>query len=241
MVVDTLLTPQSLGIMPDRANIELVIFDCDGVLVDSELLSARVLMSMMAETGLPITTEIFRADFLGRSFAAASERVMRRLGRPLPDDFQMRYRARLLEVMRNNLEPMAGVEEVLREPGLPFCLATSSSPERLATTLRVTRLEKYFEGKCFTASQVEKGKPQPDLFLFAAAAMKTDARKCLVIEDSEMGVRAALAAGMRCWHFTGGAHIKAGYRLPAEVVPERDIGSMTELKQALIVMQAGVF
>lgn len=212
---------------------DLVIFDCDGVLVDSEMLSAGVLMAMLAEAGLPITPEIFRADFLGRSFAAAAARAEERFGRPLPAGFQAHYRKRLLARMEDELTAMPGVAGLLGALTCPYCLATSSSPERLKLSLAVTSLASFFEGRSFTASEVERGKPAPDLFLHAARKMAAQPSRCIVVEDSEMGLRAARAAGMAAWHFTGGAHVKAGYRLPEDVVPDRRIASMDELGAAL--------
>jgi HAD superfamily hydrolase (TIGR01509 family) len=212
---------------------DLVIFDCDGVLVDSEMLSARVLKQVMLENGLTITDEVFRNDFLGRSFSAASERFKHRVGIALPKDFQETYRQRLIMEMRENLKPMRGAETLLSHLSIPFCLATSSSPERLAVTLAVTGLQRFFSTNTFTASQVENGKPAPDLFLFAARQMKTSPIKCLVIEDSEMGVMAAHAAGMQVWHFAGGEHVLNGYRLPDSAAPDRSISDMQTLKLAL--------
>ena len=113
---------------PPKRKIELVIFDCDGVLVDSEALSASVLMQMMAEVGMPMTPEIFRSDFLGRSFASAAARASQRFGRPLPEEFAATYRTRLLAMMVGNLKAMSGVEKVLAAMAVPFCLATGSSP-----------------------------------------------------------------------------------------------------------------
>jgi HAD superfamily hydrolase (TIGR01509 family) len=211
---------------------DLVIFDCDGVLVDSEMLSASVLMAMMAEAGLPITPDIFRSDFLGRSFASAARRIEERFGRPMPEDFQLNYRKRLLSRMALELKPMAGVEAVLKSMHKPFCLATSSSPPRLELSLRVSGLAPYFNGRAYTASLVENGKPAPDLCLYAAERMGVAPERCLVIEDSEMGVRAALAAEMEVWHFAGGAHIKAGYRLPAGLSVARVTHDMIELGQS---------
>lgn len=211
-----------------------VIFDCDGVLVDSEGLSAGVLKGMMAEIGLPITDEIFRTDFLGRSFANAAARVLQRFGRPMPDDFQMRYRERLLTHMRERLKPMDGVFAVLGSMAVPYCLATSSSPQRLAVSLQVTGLAPYFAGRCSTASEVTNGKPAPDLFLLAAARMSADPHHCLVLEDSEMGVLAARAAGMQVWHFCGGVHVKMGYALPAAAAADRAIADFAELHRVFV-------
>jgi HAD superfamily hydrolase (TIGR01509 family) len=207
----------------------LVIFDCDGVLVDSETLSAGILMSMMQAEGFPISEESFRSDFLGRSFAAAAARAADRFGRPLPDDFEGRYRSRLLERLRTDLKPMPDVLPLLGAVSVPFCLATSSSPQRLAVTLAATGLERFFLGRAFTASEVKHGKPAPDLFLHAARRMGVEPSRCLVIEDSELGVNAGLAAGMTVCHFAGGAHVLAGYRLPPEVAPHHVVSSMREL------------
>ncbi len=211
----------------------LVIFDCDGVLVDSEMLSAGVLMAMMREEGFPMSEEDFRSDFLGRSFAAAALRAKERFGQPLADDFEQRYRDRLFAKLAAELTPMPGVLRILKGLSLPYCLATSSSPRRLALSLSTTGLGPFFEGRCFTASEVKHGKPAPDLFLHAAERMGVAPAACLVLEDSELGVRAALAAGMTAWHFAGGCHVHAGYSLPGGLIPHRVIGSMEAFGEAL--------
>lgn len=212
--------------------IDLVIFDCDGVLVDSEMLSAGVLMAMMTEEGYPLSEEAFRSDFLGRSFAAAALRARERFGRPLPEEFESRYRDRLFARLEAELKPMEGVASVLAAMAVPFCLATSSSPRRLSLSLRASGLTEFFERRCFTASEVQRGKPAPDLFLHAAEQMGALPERCLVIEDSELGVRAGLAAGMKVWHFAGGCHVLAGYRLPEDLSPQRVVAGMAELGQA---------
>ena len=187
---------------------------------------------MLSEIGLTITYEIFRSDFLGRSYASATERFERRIGKPFPPEFNAQYRTRLLEKMRGNLKSMTGVEEILTAMRVPYCLATGSSPPRLAVTLAESGLEKYFTERAFTTSLVKNGKPAPDIFLHVASTMGANVASCLVIEDSEMGVRAALAAGMEVWHFAGGSHIKAGYRLPEDVVPHQVLDSMPALHDA---------
>ncbi len=218
--------------MSRRTVISHVIFDCDGVLVDSEMLSAGVLMGMMAEIDLPITDEIFRADFLGRSFANAAVRAEVRFGRPMPEDFQLRYRDRLLTRMREALQPMPGVFGVLDAMAVPYWLATSSSPQRLAVSLEVTGLAPHFKGRCSTASEVARGKPEPDLFLYAAGKLAAAPEQCLVLEDSEMGLTAARAAGMTVWHFVGGSHIRSDDVLPEKATPDRVIANMAELHSA---------
>jgi HAD superfamily hydrolase (TIGR01509 family) len=216
-----------------------IIFDCDGVLVDSEMLSASVLMAMMAEIGLPITTQIFRSDFLGRSFANAALRAAQRFGVPLPEDFQLRYRERLLRRMETELRPMPGVAEMLGAVTAPYWLATSSSPQRLALSLRIAGLDGFFGARVSTATEVAHGKPAPDLFLHAAQSAGFEPSTCLVIEDSEMGIRAARAAGMTVWHFAGGSHIRAGYTLPRDIAPDSVISDMSALRIALVAMGLG--
>jgi HAD superfamily hydrolase (TIGR01509 family) len=218
--------------LPATNKVELVIFDCDGVLIDSEDLSASVLSGMMAEIGLPITPQIFRSDFLGRSFASATARVEERFGKSFPADFQMKYRSRLLSRMRGNLKSMPGVENVLKAMKVPYCLATGSSPPRLQVSMEESKLGHFFRGKSYTASLVKNGKPAPDLPLYAAAAMCAKPEETLVIEDSEAGLRAALAANMQTWHFIGGSHCKDASPLPDDVKPHRVLDSMAALHDA---------
>jgi len=202
------------------------------VLVDSELLSAAVLMELMRELRLPINDEIFRGDFLGRSFATASKRYEQRTGIAFPPEFNTEYRTRLLARMKGNLHAMPGIDAALRALTVPYCMATSSSPERLAVSMFESKLGTFFDGVSFTASQVKHGKPAPDLMLFAAAQMGHAAENCLVIEDSEMGLRAAAAAQMEHWRFVGGGHLQNGDILPADVQPQRILDSMPALLKA---------
>jgi HAD superfamily hydrolase (TIGR01509 family) len=221
--------------MSSPNTIACIIFDCDGVLVDSETLSAGVLTAMMAELGFAITDDIFRSDFLGRSFANATARAEARFKRAMPDDLQLKYRDRLLAEMRRSLKPMAGVETMLASLATPFCLATSSSPQRLAVSLDVTGLQTHFDGRCSTASEVQHGKPAPDLLYLAAKRMNVAPSQCLVVEDSLMGLAAAQAAGMQMWRFMGGSHM--GARDRAETPDDvRMMADMVDLKAALAAM-----
>ena len=127
---------------------------------------------------------------------------------------------------------MAGVAQMLKSLRLPFCVGSNSSQARLAMTFEVTGLAPFFKGRIFSGEDVKEGKPAPDLFLHAAARCGVAPQNCLVIEDSEMGVRAALAAGMAVWHFTGGAHVAAGYRLSQGVTPHAVVSGMAELDRA---------
>ena len=193
---------------PIRRPIRLVIFDCDGVLIDSEMISARMLVEELSRLGLSIDLDYVAKHFLGRSYPVVMETIRREFGLDLPPAFEDRYRERLLAAFQTDLRIMPGVREVIEALAVSCCVATSSSPRRVAMSLAHVGLAKLVEGRVFTASQVSRGKPAPDLFLFAAAQMGVAPAECLVIEDSLTGIRAALAAGMPVWRFTGGSHLQ---------------------------------
>jgi HAD superfamily hydrolase (TIGR01509 family) len=215
-------------------NISLVIFDCDGVLADSEMLSARVLMSQLAALGIELSLEQFRSEFLGRSFAAAEEKLKARTGRELPANFAQDHLDGLMALYATDLRAMVGVEEVLRGLKIPNCVASGSAPTRLAYTLKVCGLDQHFGPHVYSASMVKNSKPAPDLFLYAAEAHGVTPAQCLVLEDSEMGVRAARAANMRVWHFTGGSHVDAAHGLPPGLSADRVVGDMAEVLRLLV-------
>lgn len=187
--------------------IDLVIFDCDGVLIDSEIISARMLVAELARLGLRIDLDYVSRHFLGRSYPVVMEIIRRDFGLDLPPEFEATYRENLLAAFGRELQVMPGVAEVMGALAVPFCVATSSSPRRAAFSLGHVGLRDLVGDRLFTASQVSRGKPAPDLFLFAADRMGTPPDRCLVIEDSLTGVRAGLAAGMTVWRFTGGSHM----------------------------------
>jgi HAD superfamily hydrolase (TIGR01509 family) len=216
----------------DNTKFSAVIFDCDGVLVDSEMLSAGVLKCMMAEQGMPLSDEMFRDVFLGRSFINGKARARSVLNFDLPEDFENQYRERLFAELTKKLRAMPNIERVLSSLRVPYCVATGSSPRRLALSLDVAGLAKYFTGNRFTSSEVAHGKPAPDLCFYAAQKMNVPNQNCLVIEDSEMGILAAKAAGMEVWHFAGGAHIRAGYHLPENLTVAKTFVDMPSLQHA---------
>lgn len=186
----------------------LVVFDCDGVIADSEMLSADVLLTLLAEHDMAITMPEFREFCLGHSFPVVTARLTRRRGRALSDGFTEEYYRRLLARFARDLRPTPGFVAMLDGLDLPSCVATSSSPQRVAHTLSVLGLTDRFGGNVFTASQVQHGKPAPDLFLFAAARMGIDPQNALAVEDSAPGLASARAAGMPVLHYTGGAHLR---------------------------------
>ena len=199
--------------------ISLVIFDCDGVLVDSEYLSAKMLLEVFAEIGINLDLPFVYANFVGHSFATVAAKYARLHGTNVPDNFEQDYRIRLLKSFESQLQAMPGVEQVLDELNVPFCLASGSSPARVNSSLSATHLGSYFDGRIFTTTMVKNGKPAPDIFLHAAKTMSVEPENCLVIEDSSTGVRAAKAAGMTTWQFIGGVHFRHGY----ELVPKPDL------------------
>lgn len=189
---------------------ELVIFDCDGVLVDSELLSCQCLAEMLSRHGVVTDREDAMRRFLGRSASAVADHFLATTGRPLPPSFADELQAALTDVFRADLQVFPWVREFLATYDGVYCLASSSHPERLAMTLSVTGLDRYFTGRAFTAAMVRHGKPAPDLFQFAARKMSAKPKNILVIEDSVNGVLAGKAAGMTVWGFVGGSHHKDG-------------------------------
>lgn len=187
---------------------DLLIFDCDGVLVDSEPLACAVLAQALQYHGVDIDIDGVQQHFLGRSLGSVRAHVQT-LGRTLPDTFERDLTAALLARFASELQPMAGVAMLLDALQTPRCVASSSHLERVRLCLQVTGLAGRFGAHIYTAELVARGKPAPDLFLLAAARMHVPPASCLVIEDSPSGVLAACAAGMQVWGFTGGGHHRA--------------------------------
>ena len=188
------------------APFDLVLFDLDGVLVDSEPLSAAALIAELATCGIAVTEARVRREFLGRSFVRVAEGLRASHGDRLPDDFEGRYRARLFAAFEAGLRPTPGVAAMLDRLAVPARVATSSTPARAAKALALTGLAARFAGRVHTASEVARGKPAPDLFLRAAAAGGAAPGRCLVIEDSAPGLAAAAAADMASVLYLGGGH-----------------------------------
>jgi len=192
----------------------LIIFDCDGVLVDSEMIASRELATYLTDLGRPTMGEECREAFTGLSIKAVGEKVRRDWSVDLPRDFVADLRERDRVAFERDLKAIPGVAAVLDELdrlGLRFCVASSGTPEKIRHSLTITNLIARFDGHVFSASQVTHGKPAPDLFLLAAKTMGAAPDDCLVIEDSPAGVQAARAAGMRVLGFAGGAHCGRDY------------------------------
>jgi HAD superfamily hydrolase (TIGR01509 family) len=215
----------------------LLIFDCDGVLVDSEPLSCRIDAEVLTECGVPYTAEDVAREFTGVSIKDQIARIESQRGIKLPADFTERLNRALFQRFETDLKPIEGVREAILSLPHPRCVASSSTPERIALSLRVTGLSDLFD-HVFSATQVARGKPAPDLFLHAAAQMGAVPESCVVIEDSAAGVQGALAAGMRVIGFVGGGHCEPDHAeklrgAGATVIIER----MADLKSAVQLLK----
>lgn len=194
---------------PTRHDLKMVLFDCDGVLVNSEPISLSTLVEVLSHFNAPLTLHEVADRFTGRSSAAPIEHIREVTGRDVREEFKPVFYRRLFERYETELEKIDDIESVLqalRDQSLDYCISSSSSVERLKTTMRVTGLGSWFGERIYSADFVENGKPAPDLFLFAADKMGFAPQNCLVMEDSVAGVKAAVAAGMPCWGFVGGGH-----------------------------------
>jgi HAD superfamily hydrolase (TIGR01509 family) len=215
----------------------LLIFDCDGVLVDSEVLACRIDAEVLTRLGIPYTADEIMAQFVGTSLKDMMARVEADRGCMLPPDFAAVLNRALFARFETDLKPIAGVREAILSLATPRCVASSSSPDRIALSLRVTELNDLFD-HAFSASEVPRGKPAPDLFLHAAAQMGHPPDACVVIEDSLFGVQAARNAGMRVIGFTGGGHCADGHAALLERAgAHRIIDRMADMPAAILDLQ----
>jgi HAD superfamily hydrolase (TIGR01509 family) len=208
--------------------VELVIFDCDGVLVDSDRISLRIQAEWITDLGIETSYEDCVRDFLGLGMPATLEILGERLGRPVPSGWADGLDHAVREAFERELRPVPGVVEALDKIELPTCVASSGSQEKMRFTLGLTGLWDRFVGRIYSADEVGRGKPAPDLFLRAASSMGAPPERCVVVEDSPFGVIAARAAGM--WAL-GYAADGDGERLGSEGA--RTFRSMLELPELL--------
>jgi HAD superfamily hydrolase (TIGR01509 family) len=189
-----------------------LIFDFDGVIADSEVLANQELAEIVSELGVSTTLEDSYRLFMGKRFPEVIAAIEKAIGRKLPDAFPAEYQSRTLARFRKELRPVRGARAYIEAfAHLPRCIASSSSPDRLALSLDVLHLTHVFGGNVFSASQVARGKPHPDIFLHAATAMHASPERCIVLEDSVSGVRAGVAAGMTVIGVLAGSHIQEGH------------------------------
>lgn len=185
---------------------DLVILDCDGVLVDSETISCQTLVDILSPFDASYDLETVMRRYLGRPASAVVEDYERMTGRPASDDFTRDWRAQLFATFRSDLQPVEGVRDAVATFGGDYCVASSSDEERIEICLRKAALWDLFEGRIFSTTRVKHGKPAPDLFLLAASERGVAPERCLVVEDSVSGVMAAKAAGMTAYGLAAGSH-----------------------------------
>ena len=224
-------------------NLDLVIFDCDGVLVDSEVISCRAHAQTLTRHGYPITDDQVLERFLGVSDREARQIVEAEIGRKLPDDFEAQVKQATLQFYAGDLRAIAHVREAIAAIGLPKCVASSGTPEKIRHGLSCTGLYDRLAPHIFSATQVARGKPAPDLFLFAAGQMQVSPARCLVIEDSVPGITGARAAGMTVLGFHGGSHCRPGHadtlRAAGALMAFDDMRQLPELIRQIDAEPAG--
>lgn len=210
---------------------ELIIFDCDGVLVDSEKIANEVFADVLNdECGLSLELDDMFEIFVGHSSSQCMNIIKRMLGKEPPDNLERRYKDEINRALSKSVTAVSGIEHALNEISIPYCVASSGSYKKMNTTLGKTNLLKYFKGKLHSSADVNRGKPFPDIYLHAAKAMGVfDPSKCLVIEDSPLGIKGGVSAGMTVFGYAelmkesrllgAGAHhiFKNMYNLASEI------------------------
>lgn len=212
----------------DRHDIQLVIFDCDGVLINTEEIVVDIEVHVLASLGWPLDRDAIIERFLGRSHKDFVAEVERQLGRPLAEGWEAQFQPLYEDAFARELVAIDGVLEVVEQLNIPTCVASSSRHDHLRRRLGQTGLYHHFEGRIFSVEDVERGKPHPDVFLHAARSMGVEPRHCLVIEDSPAGVQAALAADMDV--LVAHSTIVPRHRFPAHV---EHLGHMRDLPKLL--------
>ncbi|HEY2632046.1 MAG TPA: HAD-IA family hydrolase [Solirubrobacteraceae bacterium] len=213
---------------------ELVIFDCDGVLVDSEVISNGVLARALTAEGLPTTLAQARREYQGLLLSEVVQRAQQSLGRDLADDWVERFERDRTEAFHRDLEPVSGAASTVqrvKNAGIPVCVASQGSLEKTRMTLGLTALRSLFPaGALFSGQLVPRGKPHPDLFLHAATTMGAKPSRCAVVEDTVSGITAAVAAGMRAFGYAADSDETALRSAGAEI-----LHSLTDLPDMLAV------
>ncbi len=209
---------------------ELIIFDCDGVLVDSERLAIRIDAIFLERLGWPMSQEEIVQRWVGRSDADMRTEIEAHIGRPIPPDIEEEFSRIYREIFDRELLPVDGIREALDVITIPRCVASSGKHDNIRRNLALTGLSGYFGERIFSATDVEHGKPAPDLFLLAARTLGAEPARCAVVEDSVHGVEAALAAGMRPFAYAGGVTPAERLTRPGAVVfaEMRDLPGLVE-------------
>lgn len=179
-----------------------IIFDCDGVLIDSESIAIGVLVDMANYLGANMKFEESLISLKGKAFNLCMELISKRINKPLPINFEADYRVNAFEAFRENIQPIKGINDVVENLTIPFCVASSGPENKIRLNLEITGLLSFFENKIFSCYAIQKWKPEPDIFLWAAKTMGFEPYECLVIEDSVSGVYAAKKGGFDVYGYT---------------------------------------
>ncbi|MBD2435528.1 HAD family phosphatase [Nostoc sp. FACHB-110] len=196
----------------------LVIFDCDGVLIDSEPIANNILLEMLTELGIVLTLDDVFNVFVGKSTSQCIEIIKNRFGKNPPDNFKQEFYQRVTTTFRTDLQPIKGIHDVVSKLKYAYCVASNSSHDWINTALDATNLLPYFSGKIFSAKDVQRSKPHPDVFLYAAAKMGFEPQECVVIEDTPTGVKAGVDAGMTVFGYAELIHPQKLREVGASVV-----------------------
>jgi HAD superfamily hydrolase (TIGR01509 family) len=199
------------------------------VLVDSEPIANRVLAEQLDAAGLRLSVDEVMARFVGRTRAGCLSLATELLGRELPAGFAQSWDTALFDALGREVVAIEGIAELLRRLDLPYCVASNSTPERMRVSLKASGLLPFFEGRMFTASEVARAKPAPDLFLHAAKSMNAAPSRCAVIEDTATGVQAAAAAGMTVFAYVGSGFVRAETMRSHGAIPFAAMGDLADL------------
>lgn len=184
--------------------VKCIIFDCDGVLVDTEKIGNGILLEMASEHGFEMKIEDAYRDFNGRNLKECFQHIETAIDKKLPDNFESEYRERSFEAFKTQVKPMEGVVDFIEKLKIPYCVASSGPVEKIRLNLEVSGLLEKFEGKIFSSYEIKSWKPDPGIFLFAAKEMGFEVKDCIVIEDSKAGVKAGVSGGFKVYGFANG-------------------------------------
>lgn len=184
--------------------VKCIIFDCDGVLVDTEKIGNGILLEMASEHGFEMKIEDAYRDFNGRNLKECFQHIETAIDKKLPDNFESEYRERSFEAFKTQVRPMEGVVDFIENLNIPYCVASSGPVEKIRLNLEVSGLLEKFEGKIFSSYEIKSWKPDPGIFLFAAKEMGFEVEDCIVIEDSKAGVKAGVSGGFKVYGFANG-------------------------------------
>lgn len=205
-----------------------VIFDCDGVLIDSESIAIGVLVDMANELGANLDFKESLINLKGKSLNSCMALISNLIGKPLAEDFEKEYRVKTFETFKKEIQPIKGIKEVLENIKVPFCVASSGPENKIRLNLEVTGLLPYFGDNIFSCYAIQKWKPEPDIFLWAAETMGFKPEDCLIVEDSVSGVKGAKAGGFDVFGYT-----EHDYKNELESLATNTLNSMDELLEMI--------